>query len=40
MVEQVGGLGSSWLHRGTLGEPRETWANIAFAMGLSCQSLL
>jgi hypothetical protein len=31
---------SSWLHKRTLEEPRETWANIAFAMGLSCQSLL
>ena len=30
---------SSWLHRGTLEELRETWANITFAKGLSCQSL-
>jgi hypothetical protein len=36
--EQVVGLGNSWLHRETLEEPRETWANIAFAIDLSCQS--
>jgi hypothetical protein len=37
MGEQVGGLGEHWR---TLGEPRETWANLAFAMGLSYQTLL
>ena len=31
---------SSSLHKRTLGEPRETQANLAFAMGLTCQSLL
>jgi alkylhydroperoxidase/carboxymuconolactone decarboxylase family protein YurZ len=31
---------NSWLHRETLEEPRKTWANIAFAMNLSCQKLL
>ena len=40
MEEQVGGLGESWLHRGTLEKPRETWVNIEFAMNLLCQSLL
>jgi hypothetical protein len=40
MGEQVGGLGEQLVTKGNLGEPRETWANIAFAMGLSCQSLL
>jgi hypothetical protein len=39
MGEQVGDWRSSWLHRGTFGEPREIWANIEFVMGLSCQSL-
>jgi hypothetical protein len=36
----VGGLGGKWLLRRTLEEPRETWANVTFAMGLSCKSLL
>jgi hypothetical protein len=40
MGEQVGGLESKWLDRGTLGEPIETWVNIAITMGLPCQSLL
>jgi hypothetical protein len=33
MEEQVGGLEEQ---RRTLREPLETWANVAFAMGLSC----
>ena len=39
MGEEVGGLGSNYLYRRTLEEVKKIWRNLAFATGLTPQTL-